>query len=253
MTERVHVSIVSHRQAGLVQNLLDDMRAYCQPDSIEVTVTLNVPEDVPFESQAFPFPVAVIRNKERKGFGANHNAAFKRGGDARYFAVVNPDVRLRYDVFQPLVHVLEQDQSAAVVAPAVYDSNGVLQATARRFPTPWTLARRLCGLQERQTVMSLDRPVSVDWVGGMFMLFRASMFRSLGGFDEQYFLYYEDVDIGFRLHRVGQEVLFNGSLRVVHDARRDSHKRLEYLKWHIGSMFRFWRLYFFSKPSPHRS
>lgn len=242
MSERIHVSIVSHRQAGLVQNLLEDMRAHCQPEHIEVTVTVNVPEEVSFEAQTFPFPITVVRNEKRKGFGANHNAAFGRIASSRYFAVVNPDVRLRYDVFQPLVRVLEQNRSAAVVAPAVYDSNGVLQATARQFPTPWTLARRLCGFPERQAVM-LDRPVPVDWVAGMFMLFQASAFRSVNGFDERYFLYYEDADIGLRFRAVQRCVVFHGAVDIIHDARRTSHRKPRYMLWHIDGMRKFFFRY----------
>jgi len=81
-------------------------------------------------------------------------------------------------------------------------------------------------------------------VAGFFMLFRSAAFRSLGGFDERYFLYYEDFDLCCRLRAAGHAIAWVPQARVVHDARRTSHRNARYLVWHASSVLRF-----FSSPA----
>ena len=74
------------------------------------------------------------------------------------------------------------------------------------------------------------------------MLFPRTVFEQLGGFDETYFLYYEDVDLCARLRKLGYRVGYCADVSVVHDARRASHRNLSYLRRHLASMARFfWR------------
>jgi hypothetical protein len=81
--------------------------------------------------------------------------------------------------------------------------------------------------------------VTADWVAGMFMLFPRTVFAQLNGFDEDYFLYYEDVDLCGRLALAGWRVVVCPASRVVHHAQRSSHRSLTYLRWHITSMLHF--------------
>jgi len=84
--------------------------------------------------------------------------------------------------------------------------------------------------------------IEVEWIAGMFMLFRSDAYRALGGFDEGYFLYYEDVDICRRLRRQGQGVLYEPRAEVIHDARRASRCDARLAMHHLRSAFRFlWR------------
>lgn len=77
---------------------------------------------------------------------------------------------------------------------------------------------------------------------GIFMLFSAKDFRAVDGFDEKYFLYYEDVDICARLWKAGRHVLACPKALVIHEARRTSRKNFHYMQWHMMSMARyFWK------------
>jgi GT2 family glycosyltransferase len=82
-------------------------------------------------------------------------------------------------------------------------------------------------------------PVVVDWIAGMFMLFDSTAFRAVRGFDESYFLYYEDVDLCRRLRRSGYDVIYVPGAEVVHDARRDSRRKLSLMRHHAASLLRF--------------
>lgn len=81
-----------------------------------------------------------------------------------------------------------------------------------------------------------------DWVAGMFMLFPSAAFEAVGGFDENFYLYYEDVDICVRLRHLGYRVAVMRGASVVHNARRDSRRCLRFARWHAASMARyFWK------------
>lgn len=222
-----------------MRDLLGDIDARVKTP-VSVLLTVNVPEEVPFSASDFGFPVEFIRNGSPKGFGANHNAAF-RSARGSHFCVLNPDVRLTVDPFPPLLNALA-DPSLGVAGPLVRSEAGQIEASSRRYPTPlYILKKAVLGAPATPDYPIGDAPVSPDWIGGMFMLFRAETYREIGGFDERYFLYYEDVDICARLRHRGYDIRLIPAAAVVHAARRDSHRQARYLGWHVRSMLRFWR------------
>jgi GT2 family glycosyltransferase len=233
---RITLSVVSHRQNALVNALLEDVRRVCG-DRVALVLTENVRDEVPLETARLGCPVETLVNDAVKGFGANHNAAFAHCGTP-YFCVCNPDVRLPADPFAPLVETLA-DSSAGVAGPLVRSPEGSIEDSARRFPTAWSLLKKAF-IDRRAPDYPTDRGTqAVDWIAGMFMLFRSDAFRAVGGFDEAYFLYYEDVDICRRLRNAGKKVLFQPQAEVVHDARRAS-RRDPRLAWHhAASALRF--------------
>jgi len=184
-----------------------------------------------------------VQNIAPKGFGANHNAAFGRRR-GRYFCVANPDLRVSANPFPALVARLA-DSRTGVVAPVVESPEGRVEDSARRFPTARNLLLKgLRKLARRPPMLDYGVPTAAfdaDWVGGMFMLFRAETFAQLGGFDERYRLYYEDVELCARARLAGLRVVVEPAARVIHAARRASHRRLRYAWWHARSLARWLR------------
>ena len=236
----ISISIVSHLQAPLLNALLGDLDRCCKAYPLEVLLTLNLPEDLPFNTGDFSFPVIVQVNSLPKGFSANHNQAFKKLS-GEFFCVMNPDIRLNNDPFPALISCL-QDSSTGVAAPLVMNENGATEDSARRFPTPFKILCKALGRCKGIDYVIKDKVVFPDWVAGMFMLFRQETFEQLDGFDQHYFLYYEDVNLCARLRLKGYEVALCPDAKVVHMARRDSRRHVKYLKWHLASMAK----YFFS-------
>ncbi|HEX5646730.1 MAG TPA: glycosyltransferase [Nitrospira sp.] len=230
------MSVVSHGQGTLVRNLLTDIAARCKTD-IRIVLTLNVPEELLFDINEYALPIEVIRNDRPKGFGANHNQAFRRIS-SELFCVVNPDIRLNDDPFDTLARCLVET-GASLAAPVVIDPQGGLEDSVRPFPTPVRIAKKALGLGRTSEYGSSDRPLHPDWTAGMFMLFQSSAFQELGGFDERFYLYYEDVDICARLRLSGHDIVLCPGTKVVHAARRESHRNLSYLMWHLASMLKF--------------
>jgi N-acetylglucosaminyl-diphospho-decaprenol L-rhamnosyltransferase len=235
--DRVCVSVVSHLQAQLVAGLLADLAMHCR-DSVEVVLTINVGEPLPFDVRELGYPVDLVRNDAPRGFGANHNAAFRRcRGQA--FCVLNPDIRLAANPFPDLLEELERDRHTGVVAPRIVDPSGRTEDSARRFPTLSSLAAKALGRASALDYEIGTAPFSPDWIAGMFMLFTCDAFRAVDGFDERYFLYYEDVDICARLRAADYSVRLVPAVSAVHNARRASRSDWRHRAWHIQSIARY--------------
>lgn len=233
----IAISIVSHGQGDLVGEILADLSRFADSVPIEVILTKNIPERLPFSVEDLPYPVRIVENIVPKGFGANHNAAF-RLAEGRWFCVMNPDIRLNDDPFPALLECLDNPR-VAVAAPLVLGTGGGVEDSARRFPSPAKILCKSLGGCKGSDYSITGSPVHPDWVGGMFMLLPFSVYEKAGGFDERYFLYYEDVDLCARLRLMRYEVVLCPNAKVVHHAHRSSHRNLRYLRWHISSMARF--------------
>lgn len=235
----IHISVVSHQQFVMVMNLLFDLEKQDCVDRLQVTVTINVPEKISSSLEDLYFPVDIIYNDHPKGFSENHNTAFNQisiANECKYFLIINPDVQLNGNVITPLINVLEANSKIGLTAPMVRGVDNDLEDSVRELPTPVRILAKLFG---RQGHWGNARGSQPDWVAGMLMAFRASVFEQIGGFDEKYFLYYEDIDICSRLWLEGYLLQTDGSISIVHDAQRKSWGDIRYFRWHIASMFRF--------------
>ncbi len=230
------ISIVSHGHGAQLQALLQDCERFALPGRI--VVTSNVPEAQLQIPPRLRDQVVHIENTQPLGFAANHNQAFAQC-DTPLFCVLNPDVRLTEDPF-PLLEQTLSDPAVGLAAPCVATPNGSIEDSVRRFPTIRGLViKSLGGADGRYRLDRASTPVQVDWVGGMFMLFRAEAFAAVRGFDERFFLYYEDVDICARLWKAGYQVLACPQMSVIHDARRASRHDWQHRRWHAASMLRY--------------
>ena len=237
MPERdVTLSVVSHGQNALVNELLGDVQRVCAV-RIALVLTQNIPDPVPFAVENLKCPMEIIVNQEPRGFGANHNAAFKHCRTP-YFCVVNPDIRLPADPFSSLIANFD-DEAVAVAGPLVRSPDGRIEDSARRFPTAASLLKKLFVEERKPDYPTEKGPLKVDWLAGMFMLFRGDAYRSAGGFDEAYFLYYEDVDLCHRLGASGKSAVYEPRAEVIHDARRASRREPGLALHHLRSALRF--------------
>lgn len=235
----ITVSIVSHGHGTLLPALLSDLAA-C-PEVAAVIITRNIPE--PTLESVKPGWLTFIDNPQPKGFGANHNAAF-RNAQTPYFAVLNPDIRFTGNPFPVLLEAVEKE-GVALSAPAVLNVAGGLEDSARHFPSLIDLVlKALHRYDGRLQYVLGDPPLPAPWVAGMFMLLRSKDYAAVAGFDEGFFLYYEDVDLCARIWGSGRRVLLCPRAHVVHDARRASRRNPRHMLWHAASLARYMRKHF---------
>lgn len=235
---QVTLSIVSHGDAVKIKRLLESIRMYEQSGQLHIIVTDNLGQDFPEpDKPAWP-SFSVVRNERSQGFARNHNHAF-RLAVTDYFCILNPDVVFEGEVFSHLIGLLNTGE-ADIVAPLIVDSSGAVQDSFRDLPNPLELIhRRLPGYKPELTSADASGIVHPDWLAGMFLLLRSDTFRELGGLNEKYRLYFEDVEFCTRARLAGLKLGLDTRVRIRHDAHHASRKKLIYLLWHLQSAIRF--------------
>jgi GT2 family glycosyltransferase len=231
--QSISISIVSHGHGAMLSALINRLSEF--EEIGQIIITRNILESHTFKSTP---QILLIDNTVPTGFATNQNAAFKHC-PLPYFCALNPDIQLQGNPFPDLISAIEATE-AAIAAPMVKNPVGMGEDSMRPFPTLRSLLAKAAGLKDDcykvKEGQSLFFP---EWVAGMFMLFRSDAFRELGGFDERFFLYYEDVDICARAWKAGMKVVACPSVSVVHDAQRTSHKNLRFMRWHVASIVRY--------------
>ena len=227
---RTVVSIVSHGDANLIENRFSHFLALTNSLSGLLVITLNTHQDFFLAEHLRHTDAMFVINKIPLSFAMNHNNVFKRFLPD-HFLVVNPDVTVE-DIpkFKRVV-----DNVNGVLAPTIVEGSVVID-DLRRIPDLKYLFLRLCGARGELKSEANGRN---GWVAGCFMVIQGDCFRLLGGFDERYRLYLEDVDFCVRCWENGIPVMVSKELVVHHVARRRSWRHLRYFFWHLSSYFNF--------------
>ncbi|PZX29389.1 putative glycosyltransferase [Cupriavidus phytorum] len=255
-TPRLTVSVVSHGQGRLLAPLLHQLRDASRQVRMQVIVTQNLPEPVIPVEESEDFRLTWIVNTGPIGFAENHNAAFTYCR-APFFCVMNPDVRLEPQSLLPLLDCAAQ--WPGVAGPRVLAPDGRVEDSARRVPSVIRLLRRTLKKRCEADYAVSQKIQQVDWLAGMCMVFHADIYRSVGGFDERFHLYCEDVDICLKIHLSGAYVSWVPNAVIIHDAQRASRRNWQYLRWHVGSLLRlfasgtYWRFRFFASGHDKRA
>lgn len=192
----------------------------------EVVVVDNASSDGSVEMVRSVYPwVRLLANEVNCGYGAAANQAIA-SCSSRYVLLLNSDTLLGPGAHQALGNYLDQHPQAAIVGPRLLNPDGTPQASCFPFPTPLqtllresglaTLVRYLPGLQHDYLAMSQGRTRVVPWVLGAALTIRREAFEAVGGFDNSFFMYFEEVDLCYRLHTAGWEVHFTSVASVTH-------------------------------------
>lgn len=240
----VAVSIVSHGHGSQLLPLLQ--RIAREGSRVRrVWLTFDIPDpqwQSALCSQIWPFDLRLRNNSQSRSFAENHNQAFRAEqhlgeGIPDYWWVLNPDVTWNDLILEKLIPYMTPSD-VGLVCPRQLDLIGNEQDFARELPTPTRIFYRiLCRLMGRG-----GRPHKTpDWVNGACMLVRGSAYDAIGGFDEKYRLYVEDVDFCLRLQLAGYSIGVASDVIVQHVGQRRSRYSLRHAVWHISGLCRLWR------------
>lgn len=235
----ITLSVISHGNAAQINHLLVSLQKQEQTTTrFQLILTDNLRNQLPdFDSTSWG-SLQILRNDHQMGFAENHNQAFQIA-QGSYFAILNPDLIFERPVFEQLITSLHKHQ-ADLIAPKIVDENGTVQDSFRAMPSPFEIIRRrLPGYLFKPYQPDREGLIHPDWMAGMFWLMRSDVYRQLGGMDERYRLYFEDVDFCTRARLRGMKLLVDSQAQVRHDAQRSSRKKLYYLFLHTQSAIRF--------------
>jgi GT2 family glycosyltransferase len=190
----------------------------------------------------------LVDNERPLGFAANANRGIGRT-TAPFVIVANPDTEAEPDAVGVLRAFAEEHPRAGIVGPQLLNPDGTHQSSRRRFPTVSgtlvrrTPLRRFLNPDRHFYDDRPDRPVEADWLLGAFLLLRRDLIDELGGFDEGYRLYGEDIDLAYRARKAGWERWYVPDARVTHVHAAVSDKRFltRHTLWHWRGIARFVR------------
>jgi GT2 family glycosyltransferase len=215
--------------------------------SLEAIVVDNASTDGSVDGVRARFPVVrVIANAENIGFSRANNLGL-RAARAPFALVLNSDCEVGPGAVETLCAVLEARPDVAIVGPRTVGTDGAPQVSFGPSLTPlaeWRQGRLVRGVKAGQAaalrrVSALaEREQEPDWVSASCFLARRSVLEAVGGFDESFFLYEEDVDLCLRVRQAGGRIVFTPSAEVVHHLGRSMDRapalaRLEYSRSHL--------------------
>jgi GT2 family glycosyltransferase len=250
----VDVVIVGYRSRDHLSRCLASLTHEAGRVPLTVSVIENASRDGSTELVAEAYPwVDLVELEQNIGFATAVNLGAKRG-TAPYLLALNPDTELQPGTLERLVAILEDEPEVAIVGPRLVREDGSFDHASRRaFPTiagslgHFSRAARFLrtGALTQYYAPGVVRGY-VDSVNGAFMLMRRSAFVDAGGFDENYWLYMEDLDLSYRLASSGWKTWYEPSVTVLHtkggSAGPVRSARLE-LAFHRG-MLRFYRSHY---------
>ncbi len=246
------VLIVGYRAYAELERCLTSLRQH-EPDARVVVIDHAADEDRG-RAVVGKFPRAhYVPRLVNPGFAAGVNACVRHAGEGPLL-LLNPDCELTGPVLAELTRILVHHPRVGIVGGSVVEPNGVTQPSGRRFPDATTAVAGRTSLLSRLlphnplTRRNLaPRPsvglAQVDWVTGAFMCFRRETFDELGGFDEAYFLYWEDADFCRRAADAGWTTMYARTAPVVHATARSSRfaPARSLLAFHRSALRYYWK------------
>ena len=255
------IIIVNYNVRQFLENSLSSIKRAMEGIEGEIFVVDNASEDGSVEKVRTKFPdVRVIENKENVGFARGNNAALKcaRG---KYFLLINPDTIVQEDTLRVMLKFFDESPDVGLAGCKILNSDGSFQLPCRRsFPTPWVAFTKISGLsslfprsrmfgQYNLTYLSPDETYEVEAISGSFMMGRRDAYERVGGLDEAFFLYGEDLDWCYRFSKAGYRVFYVHSTKIVHFKGESTRRSdIDEIKLFYQAMQQFVEKHFSSSP-----
>jgi len=247
----ISVLTVNYQSGEDLRGLIESLRSHATGTDVEVIVTNNSPsEALDFAREERSFPVSIV-DSPNVGFGAGINRAFRESRGEIIF-IANPDVRINDETFPQARAYLEEHSDVGILLPLLRYPEGDVQLSIRRFYTwPVVMYARspLRGIGPPPEFFrrylyegaSRTQPRDVDWgLGAAMFLRRMDVVEAGEIFDERFFLYFEDVDLCYRMWRRGKRVVYCPRIECIHDHRRSSARPISKAGWrHFQSLLKF--------------
>ncbi|MDO4228380.1 MAG: glycosyltransferase family 2 protein [Capnocytophaga sp.] len=198
-------------------------------------------------------PITYIFNNQNIGYGAGHNVAIRKAFelDSAYHIILNPDIYFEENTIEELTKYMENNTNVGNIMPKIVYPDGELQYLCKLLPTPTDLIfRRFLPFKKwkenRNKRYELhdsgyNKIMDIPNLSGCFMFLRTDALKNVGLFDENIFMYLEDIDLNRRIHQK-YKTIFYPYVTVIHEHQKESYKNKKLLKAHIKSA-----IYYFNK------
>ncbi|MEI6579198.1 MAG: glycosyltransferase family 2 protein [Eubacteriales bacterium] len=239
--------IVTHNNMRTIKETLDTLLQNTKGVNFKLYVVDNLSTDgTPDFIKANYSDVEIVLPGDNKGFGAGHNKILSLL-NSKYHAIINPDISIEDDVIHKLAEFMDENEDVGLASPRICFPEGKEQILGKRNPSiKYLVASRFRkkdkpGHLLREYAMldaDLTRPFDIENATGCFMFIRTDLFKKLGGFDEKYFMYFEDADLTRVVRKTKRAVFFPDAV-VLHVWGRESKKNMKLMLVQIKSMFHY--------------
>ena len=249
---KLSVIIVNYNVRYFLELCLRSVKAACKDIDAEIIVVDNVSADESCEMIKDLFPeVVLIENTENVGFSKanNQGVAIAKG---EYSLILNPDTVVGEDCFHEILEFADSKNDLGALGVKLIDGTGLfLPESKRGIPTlKASLYKILGSSNEKGTYyanhLGANDIGAVDILVGAFMLMKTQIYKSVGGFDEDYFMYGEDIDLSYKLLNEKFKNYYLGTTKVIHFKGESTRKDVKYLKHFHGAMEIFYKKHFSS-------
>ena len=234
----------------------------CKSEALQLFLIDNSPTDV-LKSVVTMYPdkeIHYIFNNENMGYGKAHNIAIKKSMEQGlpYHIVLNPDIVIQEGALEKLTFYMNEHPEVGNIMPKIIYPNGQLQYLCKLLPSPIDLIfRRFIPFKKWRDKINqkyelhsfrYNKKINIPNLSGCFMFLRTKALEKVGLFDENIFMYLEDIDLNRRIHRDYKTIFFPEAV-VVHEYQKASYKNIKLLKAHIKSAIYYFNKYgwFFDK------
>ncbi|PKP25240.1 MAG: glycosyl transferase family 2 [Bacteroidetes bacterium HGW-Bacteroidetes-2] len=216
----------------------------------EIIVVDNHSQDGSCEMLSKNFPqITLIKNKENLGFSKanNQGVALAKG---EYICILNPDTAVAKETFPKLLKFAEEHPDFGAIGAKLIDGTGnFLPESKRNIPKPKVAFYKMIGLKNNKNSyyanqVEENQNAKVDILVGAFMLLKKDRYIEVGGFDEDYFMYGEDIDLSYKLLKKGYINYYFGETTVLHYKGESTNKDKKYIQRFYGAMRVFYRKHF---------
>jgi N-acetylglucosaminyl-diphospho-decaprenol L-rhamnosyltransferase len=230
---KLTIQIVNFRSRHYLKECLFSI-AENLPKGLDVEIIIvNNDEDM-LDLGWLPDNATVVEINQNIGFGWAQNAGFAQS-KGEYVLFFNPDAKILPGALPALLETISRDKNIGIVGPVQLDSRNQIQADCFGWEkTPIsTISEKIFPGKARHIEAAKSFPV--DWVSGAAMLVRSEVFRELGGFDEKYFMYFEDIDLCRRAKCSGYRVMVDSSAQIFHESGKSFESEQEKKKYYYSS------------------
>jgi GT2 family glycosyltransferase len=215
-------------------------------DAEIIVVDNNSPDDsCKMFNELFP-SVKLIENKENSGFSKGNNIGVAQA-NGEYLCVLNPDTVVTEDTFSKLIAFADAKENLGIVGCQLIDGKGkFLPESKRNIPSPKVSLKKMLGNDKDYYAnqLAIDSKGKVDVLVGAFMFLKKEVYNAVGGFDEDYFMYGEDIDLSYKVLKAGYNNCYFGETTVIHFKGESTLKDSKYAKRFYGAMQIFYKKHF---------
>ncbi|MGV6831355.1 MAG: glycosyltransferase family 2 protein [bacterium] len=215
-------------------------------DSEIIVVDNNSTDDSIQMVKEYYADVQLIENPNNDGFAKGNNLGFT-SAKGEYLCILNPDTVVAEDTFIKALAEADSVDKLGILGCKLIDGKGqFLPESKRNIPTPFISMMKMIGISSSYYASKLDvnKTGNIEINVGAFMLMKSSLYKSLQGFDEDFFMYGEDVDISYRVLKKGFKNWYSGIIKVVHFKGESTRKDKAYKERFFGAMQLFYKKHF---------